>query len=273
MGGFIMLISDIMPGAPISIELAVADATYEMPSSIVASKPGYILIAPFTLNGTVINLEDNKDMLFNVYTIDPSTRNRVVWKNVHLETITYKSSSFVSAYYKISTSSFASLSSTCDRRASNRITIDIPGYVTPNTESNPIPITIHDISDKGLSFKGSQELEFQLSNGYITLSDQANGKEFNLNFKFIKIRSTPVGEDIIYGCMVPSPSREYLTYVFLKKLESRMNSAKEDSEKAAILDAASVANTSIETSDNNKSSSDSGKGFHSTIGTSRNRLQ
>jgi len=267
-----MLISDIMPGAPISIELAVADATYEMPSTIVASKPGYILIAPFTLNGTVINLEDNKDMLFNVYTIDPSTRNRVVWKNVHLETITYKSSGFVSAYYKISTSRFASLSSTCDRRASNRITINIPGYITPNTESNRIPITIHDISDKGLSFTGPIELDFLLSNGLVTISDQANGKEFNLNFKCIKIRSTPAGENNMYGCMVPAPSREYLTYVFLKKLESRMNSAKEDSEKAAILDAASVANTSIESSDNNNSSSDNGKGFHSTIGTSRSRL-
>ena len=43
-----MLISDIPVGRPISIEISIDNVSYEMPSSVVASKNGYILIAPFT---------------------------------------------------------------------------------------------------------------------------------------------------------------------------------------------------------------------------------
>lgn len=98
-----MLISDIPVGGPISIEISIDNVSYEMPSSVVASKNGYILIAPFTSKGAVIDFSSYKDILFNLYTIDPATHNRVVWKNVNIETIGYKSSDFASAYYKIST--------------------------------------------------------------------------------------------------------------------------------------------------------------------------
>ena len=50
-----MLISDIPVGGPISIEISIDIVSYEMPSSVVASKNGYILIAPFTSKGAVID--------------------------------------------------------------------------------------------------------------------------------------------------------------------------------------------------------------------------
>ena len=116
-----MLISAIPVGGPISIEISIDNVSYEMPSSVVASKNGYILIAPFTSKGAVIDFSSYKDILFNLYTIDPATKNRVVWKNINIETITYKSTGFASAYYKISTNVFASIASECDRRFNQRI--------------------------------------------------------------------------------------------------------------------------------------------------------
>lgn len=89
-----MLISDIPVGGPISIEISIDNVSYEMPSSVVASKNGYILIAPFTSKGAVIDFSSYKDILFNLYTIDPATKNRVVWKNINIETIGYKASDF-----------------------------------------------------------------------------------------------------------------------------------------------------------------------------------
>ena len=89
-----MLISAIPVGGPISIEISIDNVSYEMPSSVVASKNGYILIAPFTSKGAVIDFSSYKDILFNLYTIDPATKNRVVWKNINIETITYKSTGF-----------------------------------------------------------------------------------------------------------------------------------------------------------------------------------
>ena len=67
------------PGTPISLELSIADAHYEIPTTIVSSKPGYILIAPFSFNATVIDLDSSRNMVINVYTIDPLTENRIVW--------------------------------------------------------------------------------------------------------------------------------------------------------------------------------------------------
>ena len=89
-----MLISAIPVGGPISIEISIDNVSYEMPSSVVASKNGYILIAPFTSKGAVIDFSSYKDILFSLYTIDPATKNRVVWKNINIETITYKSTGF-----------------------------------------------------------------------------------------------------------------------------------------------------------------------------------
>ena len=136
-----MLISAIPVGGPISIEISIDNVSYEMPSSVVASKNGYILIAPFTSKGAVIDLSSYKDILFNLYTIDPATKNRVVWKNINIETITYKSTGFASAYYKISTNVFASIASECDRRFNQRISPMAMGHNSSDTTEAHIPVT------------------------------------------------------------------------------------------------------------------------------------
>lgn len=258
-----MLISDIPVGGPISIEISIDNASYEMPSSVVASKHGYILIAPFTSKGTVIDFSSYKDILFNLYTIDPATQNRVVWKNINIETISYKSSDFASAYYKISTNVFASIASECDRRFNQRILTEASGHVSSDTREDDIPVTLIDVCDKGLSFAVSNELPYDYSNIYITFSDIANGKQFNFHFKCVIIRSQLSGERCIYGCIIPAPSREYLTYVFLKKIEYRINASKEQEQQNALKDAADVASQSIE-------SQSTSSGFHSHI-SSRNK--
>ena len=230
-----MLISAIPVGGPISIEISIDNVSYEMPSSVVASKNGYILIAPFTSKGAVIDFSSYKDILFNLYTIDPATKNRVVWKNINIET---------------------SIASECDRRFNQRISTMALGHISSDTTEADIPVTLIDVSDKGLSFSTSNELLYNYNNTYITFSDQANGKQFNFHFKCFIIRSQLYGERYIYGCIIPTPSREYLTYVFLKKIEFRISSAKEQSEQTALKDAADVASQSIESTSS---------GYHSHI--------
>lgn len=130
------------------------------------------------------------------------------------------------------------------------------GHISSDTTEADIPVTLIDVSDKGLSFSTSNELLYNYNNTYITFSDQANGKQFNFHFKCFIIRSQLYGERYIYGCIIPTPSREYLTYVFLKKIESRISSAKEQSEQTALKDAADVASQSIESTSS---------GYHSHI--------
>ena len=201
-----MLISDMAPGTPISLELSIADAHYEIPTTIVSSKPGYILIAPFSFNGTVIDLDSSRNMVINVYTIDPLTENRIVW-----------------------------------------IILDRDGL--------RIPITICNVSDHGLSFITPDELDSVSTNIYINFSDEAHGKNFNLNFKCIIVRTLPHGEDHLYGCSIPVPSRDYLTYVFLKKLDYKINAVQKQADLIK----------SDKTTDNTEKDN-TGKGFHSNLG-------
>ena len=194
------------PGTPISLELSIADAHYEIPTTIVSSKPGYILIAPFSFNGTVIDLDSSRNMVINVYTIDPLTENRIVW-----------------------------------------IILDRDGL--------RIPITICNVSDLGLSFITPDELDSVSTNIYINFSDEAHGKNFNLNFKCIIVRTLPHGEDHLYGCSIPVPSRDYLTYVFLKKLDYKINAVQKQADLIK----------SDKTTDNTEKDN-TGKGFHSNLG-------
>ena len=194
------------PGTPISLELSIGDAHYEIPTTIVSSKPGYILIAPFSFNGTVIDLDSSRNMVINVYTIDPLTENRIVW-----------------------------------------IILDRDGL--------RIPITICNVSDLGLSFITPDELDSVSTNIYINFSDEAHGKNFNLNFKCIIVRTLPHGEDHLYGCSIPVPSRDYLTYVFLKKLDYKINAVQKQADLIK----------SDKTTDNTEKDN-TGKGFHSNLG-------
>ena len=61
-----MLISDIPVGGPISIEISIDNVSYEMPSSVVASKNGYILIAPFTSKGAVIDFSSCSESMIQL---------------------------------------------------------------------------------------------------------------------------------------------------------------------------------------------------------------
>lgn len=187
----------------------------------------------------------------------------MVWKNVNIETIGYKSSDFASAYYKISTNVFASIASECDRRFNQRISTEASGHVSSDTRQDEIPVTLIDVCNKGLSFTVRNELPYDYNNIYITFSDVANGRQFDFHFKCVIIRSQMSGERYIYGCIIPAPSREYLTYVFLRKIECRINASKEQEQQNALKDAADVASQSIE-------SQSTSSGFHSHI-SSRNK--
>ena len=118
-----------------------------------------------------------------------------------------------------------------------------------------IPITICNVSDHGLSFITPDELDSVSTNIYINFSDEAHGKNFNLNFKCIIVRTLPHGEDHLYGCSIPVPSRDYLTYVFLKKLDYKINAVQKQADLIK----------SDKTTDNTEKDN-TGKGFHSNLG-------
>ena len=213
-----MLISDIPVGGPISIEISIDNVSYEMRFLCCCIQEWIHSHSAFTSKGAVIDFSSYKDILFNLYTIDPSTQNRVVWKNINIETIGYKASDFSSAYYKISTNVFASIASECDRRFNQRISTEASGSITLNSDNEIIPVTLIDVCNKGLSFSINNKTAPDYNNIYITFSDIANGKQFNFHFKCVIIRSQISGERCICGCVVPRRHANILHMFFLKRL-------------------------------------------------------
>ena len=236
-----MHLTELQPGMPISLEINMNDSSYALPSSVISVKSNYILISPLSYNNKAIDLGGRKGLTYNLYAIDPDSENRIVWRGVTLETVSYKNSDIESTYYKVTINAFASLGALSDRRKNKRIVLDIPGWILFDVDDIQHQVTVHDISDHGVSFVTLENLDFPTNTFYMAFSDSANGKDFHLRFKCVIVRQLSQGLQTFYGCDIPTPTRDFLTYVFLKALESKMEHLKAKQEQEALKEAEAAA--------------------------------
>ena len=255
-----MILTDIQAGSPISLEMTVGDSSYEFPTSVVSVKSESIIIDAISYKGNAIDFGKKKGLIFSIYSIDPSNETRIVWKNVSLETIQYTNNGVTSAYYRVKTNGFACMASACERRANNRIAVNVQGWISFDVDNVPHQITVNDVSEKGISFVTLNDFEMLSNTFYISFSDTVNDKPFVHRFRCVQVRQSKRGLQTFYGCTIPSPTKDYLTYVFLKKLGHKLdlkNSEKIAKEKAEAAAIAEVRNKQQEESN--------GTGFHSTL--------
>lgn len=228
-----MVLTDLKPGTPIFFEVSIGDSSYEIPSSVISTKQDFILIDPIKHHDNVVEMNEKKGMLFSIYAIDPSTEGRVVWKNVHIETIEYLNVDFKSSYYKIYTNGFSSRATESERRNTKRIQLDIHGTIMCDDDTLGKSVTIHDVSDNGISFITIGDYEIESNHCMVNFNDEVNGRVFSLQARAIIVRSTKQGLQTFYGCSIASPNRDFLTYVFLKRLGIKLELQKANQEKAA----------------------------------------
>lgn len=234
--GGLMILTELTAGAPVTLQMQIDDNTYDFSSAVVSVRPDSILINPITYNNAPIDLGQKKGIMFNLFAIDPSTESRVMWKNISIETVSYSNNSFWSSYYKITINFFARASVPADRRSTKRIVLNIPGMLTLDSDEYQRQITIYDISDHGISFTTLEKFELPSNSIYLSFSDDANGHEFHLRFQCIVVRTMAQGLVTTYGCNVIKPTRDFLNYVFLKKILAKIeadaaNKKQEDIDK------------------------------------------
>ena len=175
-----MILQDLNEGEEITLEIFWGDNHYEIPTTIVGKNSGGTMINPFNYNGTLLELNSARyrDMIFNVYYIEPYSNTRIAWKNVTVETIIYQHNTF----YIVRANNFRMLALDSERRARRRMPLLANGMVYTRSNGARIPVHMNDISDGGLSFRVQKNLVDSID-GPITVlfEDTIRGHHFNLS--------------------------------------------------------------------------------------------
>lgn len=208
-----MVLQDLIPGEKVSLAVIWGDSTYEIPTTVVAIHADGILISPFVYKGVLLDLgaHQYKDMRFSLNVIDKVNDSRFTWRSINLETIVYKNKKF----YLVKTNNFAKLGSPSDRRDHKRMILDIPG--TAIIDKQQIAVSVHDLSDNGVSFVVSSREAIAGRNLKVAFKDCARGEEFEMVMDCECVRKTIMGDQELWGCKLRKTSNDMLAYVFMKR--------------------------------------------------------
>lgn len=212
-----MELLDLKEGAKLILEVVWGSTKYEIPTTVAASTPDGVLIAPFTYKGKVLDFNSRyfNNMVYNIYYINNSNT-RITWRSVLINTLKMNNKN----YYIVQTNNFAKFSSSGERRDHKRIPLNIKGSIIKMPDNNEVlyPVTIADISDNGISFLALPGMDIYNKKLKVYLNDFVRGEDFNLIIMCTCVRRMTQNGLELYGCKIQTPPQDLLAYVFLKQL-------------------------------------------------------
>lgn len=212
-----MILQDLPIGEKVSLEIIWGGGSYLVHTQVVGKSDEGTLIAPFDYGGISLEIHSNryKDMVFHLYSIDDKSGKRMAWKNVVLDTVKYMDKVF----YLVSVSGFRKLAIDSERRMKKRIPLDCQATVYPQGGFARTVVKMNDISDGGLSFIVSKNLQTTLE-GKMTVmfEDVIRGHHFSLSTECTYVHKKAKGDDYIYGCSFNRVDKELLAYICLKRM-------------------------------------------------------
>lgn len=214
-----MKLTDLLTGQKISLQIAWGEQIIEFESHIISKAGDMLYVTPYMHNGSPLelNIEATSKVICNVIAITVDTKQRQSWKRVELLTI--KSNERV--MYSIVANRFNPTSVHDDRREHERIEINKRGYVIIPENGRQFGMTIHDISDIGISFIVDDSF-FPVSNQVtISFGDTINGRDFSMRIYCLTVRSQKVEGGSLWGCRISGENRDFLLYSFLTRLASK----------------------------------------------------
>lgn len=214
-----MKIQELEQGTELSLEIVWGESVYEIPSRIVLSMAGRVFIQSFTYKGKTLDLTNPSfnGMVFNIYTPNPATGKRLVWRSVTLEMRKVKEK----IYYEIKTNSFRAEGQEVERRDAARIRINLPGVLYIPDEGRELNVEVYDLSRDGIAFKYPKEIK--LVGGLVKVHFQEQLREhfFDVTVTGRCVRKK-AGDQFLYGCHIRNMEREAATYLNQKTLEMQM---------------------------------------------------
>lgn len=214
-----MTLQDLKSGDEVTIEIVQLNETEEFTTTVIGSNDTGVLVAAYKKDGVVfeLNSRKNKNCTFNLYCVDEHTGERRIWKGITIATINHKQLSM----YALVISNFGRYGGSGERRQTSRMRIDKDGIIAQGNEKGRHYVTVHDISDNGISFVAS-ELDKQIEGGLrILMDDQIRGHYFRLEIPCQCVRRQEMEGQTLYGCKILTADKRLMEYISLKRMEMR----------------------------------------------------
>lgn len=214
-----MKLIDLLENQRLTIQLLWGEQKIEFFSNVLGKDDSSVYVSPYLHGGSELelNVTADKGVICNLFTINPSTKQRISWKNVELTTVIRNDKTV----YCIRTNTHNHIAKHDDRRKHDRVVISAKARVFEGQTGNGVDIIVHDISDIGISFYAPNSFlpnENQLT---ITFSDTVGEKQFDVKVECSIARTTNKAGNRFVGCKIVKENKDYLLYGFMKRLEDK----------------------------------------------------
>lgn len=217
-----LILQDIADGQRLTLEVVWENVTYTVDAVAVGKNDTGILVLPLPDQDEQMQIirQNIRRLNFIVYAIDDASR--VSWKNVKVYPMTYKDK----IYFACGTNPFNARAENSERRNDARFLLDVEGEVS--YDDGQAKAIIHDVSDSGISFIVSSDIEFSNTKVYVNFKDVVNDNDFNISEAVRIVRSVDFGEKRLYGCRLMKQENDYLTYTYMKKMFQKKGKDKKE---------------------------------------------
>lgn len=214
-----MKLVELLANQRLTVQLLWGEQKIEFFSNVVETDESAAYISPYLHNGgeLELNVTPNKDVICNIFTNNPSTKQRISWKNVELTTITRKDK----VVYCIKTNGYNHIAKHDDRRKHDRLIITAKAQVYEGKSDECVNIVVHDISDIGISFYAPNSFEPNEHQLTVAFSDYIGEKVFNIKVECAIARMTNKVGNRFIGCKILKENKDYQLYSFMKRLEGK----------------------------------------------------
>lgn len=210
-----MKLAELLLNQKIIVQLIWGEQKIEFYSEVIEKESELVYITPYIHNGNALelNVTLDKSVICNVFTDDPITKQRISWKGIELTSVN-KNNGII---YCLRTHSYNAVSNLDDRRLYERIEVQLDAVVLGD-DAEEIGITIHDISDTGVSFYASEYYEPKSQQLRIKFSDEIGNITYDISLECAISRVNKEPGRTTVGCRLLGENINYKIYELLKRL-------------------------------------------------------
>lgn len=172
-----MKLAELLQNQEIIIQLVWDEHKIEFYSKVIEKDETSIYVTPYVHNGyeLELNIVSDSSVVCNVFTDNPTTEQRISWRGLSLATVNRDSKTV----YCLKAHCYNAESNLDDRRLHERVEIQVAGLLL-DSERGDIDITIHDISDNGISFYVPGDYELKSQQLSISFTDTIDERIFDI---------------------------------------------------------------------------------------------
>ena len=230
-----MKLVELLQNQEIIIQLVWDEQKIEFYSSVIDTDETAIYVTPYIHNGSELelNIVSDSSVACNIFTDDPITEQRISWKGISLETVNRDNKTV----YCLKTHSYNAVSNLDDRRLHERVEVQTAGRILDSEDGN-ISITIHDVSDNGLSFYVPGCYEPKSQELSISFTDTIDERIFDIQAVCAVSRVNKEEGRTLVGCRVLEDNNNYRIYELLKRLRKKNHkiTTKEENDNTRLED-------------------------------------